>query len=37
MFNYIDALPDLQFMSILIVLIIVAHVASWAFDKWCGK
>ena len=37
MFAYLDALPDLQFMSIFIVILIAAHVGCWAFNKWCGK
>lgn len=37
MFAYLDALPDLQFMPIFIVILIAAHIGCWAFNKWCGK
>ena len=34
-FNYLDAMPEAQFMSLIIALIAVAYVAEWAFRKWC--
>ena len=37
MLDFIDTIPDLQFMAVFIVILIVAHVGCWAFDKWCGK
>lgn len=34
MFAYLNSVPDQKFILVFIVLIVVAHVASWAFDKW---
>lgn len=37
MFDYIDTIPDLQFMAIFIAILIAEHVGCWAFNKWSGK
>ena len=34
MFDYLDAIPEAQFMSLIIALIAVAYLAEWAFRKW---
>lgn len=34
MFAYLDSMPDQKLILVFIVLIVVAHVASWAFNKW---
>ena len=33
MFDYIDAIPDLQFMSIFVFLLVVIYLIEWATDR----
>jgi len=34
MFEYLDAMPDVKFMSLIICIIVVAYVAEWSFSRW---
>lgn len=37
MLSYIDTLPDLQFMSIFIAVLIVSHFGQLLFNRWLNK
>jgi hypothetical protein len=36
MFEYLDTMPDVKFMSLIICIIAVAYVAEWAFSRWAN-
>jgi hypothetical protein len=37
LWDQIDLLPDVQFMAVFIVLLIVALLLEWAFERWTGS
>jgi hypothetical protein len=34
MLDYLDSIPDLQFLTLFMVLIVVAYLIEWALDVW---
>lgn len=36
-FDYIDTMPDLQFMMLFVCLIVAAYAAEWLFDAWANR